>query len=114
MKKLEKGKRRQKRARQKIYGTTQRPRLTVFRSNRYVYVQLIDDDKKETIVGITEKAFAGKTVNKVERGKELGKLLAERAKKKKVESIVFDRRGYAYHGIVKAVAEGAREGGLQF
>jgi large subunit ribosomal protein L18 len=114
MKKLDKGKRRQKRSKQKIYGTTMRPRLTVFRSNRYVYVQLIDDDKQETIVGLSEKHIEVKAVKKVEIGKELGKLLAEKAKKKKVEAIVFDRRGYAYHGIVKAVAEGAREGGLQF
>jgi large subunit ribosomal protein L18 len=87
----------------KIVGTTDRPRLSVFRSNKMLYTQIINDEK-----GITLVSEKGKD------GKEIGLKLAEAAKKKKVKKIVFDKNGYAYHGKIKAIAEGAREGGLDF
>jgi large subunit ribosomal protein L18 len=106
---------RQTRIRAKAKGVSIQPRLSVFRSNKYVYAQIIDDDKKQTVVGVTEKELSSKEkLTKSERAKELGKLIAKKAIAKKVEKVVFDRGSYRYHGRVKAVADGAREGGLKF
>ena len=107
--------RRHRRVRGKVRGTAERPRLAVFRSNRGVFAQLVDDDAGKTIaasswVGLP-KSFKG---DKTEQATEVGKRLAEAGKKAGVESVVFDRGGYLYHGRVKALAEGAREGGLSF
>lgn len=104
------------RVRSKVYGTSARPRLSVFRSNRYVTAQLIDDAKGTTVVslGISDIKKIHATTNKVSAAYEVGKRIAELAKKKDIESIIFDRNGYRYHGRIKSVADGAREGGLNF
>ena len=103
------------RVRSKIKGTKDRPRLSVFRSNRYIYAQIIDDKDGKTIVGVSEKHLGEKkAIAKVDKAKALGVLLAKKAIDKKVKKVVFDRRSYAYFGRVKLVAEGAREGGLKF
>jgi large subunit ribosomal protein L18 len=107
--------RRHRRVRGKVRGTAERPRLQVFRSNRGIFAQLIDDDAGRTLAGASwldlPKSFAG---GKTEQAAEVGKRLADAAKKAGVASAVFDRGGYLYHGRVKALADGAREGGLQF
>jgi large subunit ribosomal protein L18 len=111
---------RHRRIRKKIQGTAQRPRLVVFRSLRNIEGQLVDDEASRTIVGVSTLAedlrdFKGESrMPKVEVAFEAGKLLAEKAKAAGVESIVFDRGGYRYHGRVKAFADGARKGGLEF
>lgn len=106
---------RQHRVRQKVRMKANRPRLSVFRSNKYMYAQIIDDTKGETVVSVREKEVAGeKQVKRVQRASLLGKLLAEKAKKKKILEVVFDRGNFSYHGRVKALADGAREGGLRF
>jgi large subunit ribosomal protein L18 len=106
---------RQSRIRAKAQGVLAKPRLSVFRSNKYVYAQVIDDQNKKTLIGATEKELGLKEkLNKSDRAKELGKLIAKKAIAKKIEAVVFDRGSYRYHGRVKAVAEGAREGGLKF
>lgn len=106
---------RQIRVRAKVKGSSQKPRLSVFRSNKLIYAQIIDDNKGQTILGMSEKALALKEkVNKTERSKQLGLSLAKKAITKKIKEVVFDRGSYKYHGRVKAVAEGAREGGLKF
>lgn len=107
-------KRRIARTRGKIRGIGDRPRLSVFRSNNFIYGQIINDEKGETLLGISEKVLTDKKMTKTEKAKELGKVLAENAKKKKINKVVFDRGGYGYHGRIKAFAEGAREGGLNF
>lgn len=111
-------KRRHMRVRRKVHGTAARPRLNVFRSLENIYVQLIDDQSGHTLVsasnlenGLREE-LADKS--KVEQAKEIGKIVAERAKEAGIEQVVFDRGGYRYHGRVKAVADGSREGGLVF
>jgi len=115
--KVRKSKREQRRARvrKKIFGTASKPRMSVFRSNKYIYVQLIDDEVGKTLVSVSKEAkklHEGK--RKTEAAYEAGKLLAEKAKKKKISSVVFDRSGYKYHGRVQKIAEGAREGGIIF
>ena len=107
--------RRHIRVRGKVSGTPERPRLNVFRSNANIYAQLIDDVNGVTLVSAStlEKAFEGATGN-AEAAKKVGLALAERAKEKGINEVVFDRGGYVYHGRVAALAEGAREGGLQF
>lgn len=108
-------KRIQYRIRKKVRGTTSIPRLSIFRSNRDIYVQVIDDLEGKTIVSASSReADVPKDVNKTEQSKHVGKLLAERAKAANLEQVVFDRAGYLYHGRVKALADGAREGGLKF
>ncbi|PSR15072.1 MAG: 50S ribosomal protein L18 [Bacteroidetes bacterium] len=103
------------RIRTDIRGTEQRPRLNVFRSNRYIYAQLIDDLNGHTMAQASSfEASVANTGNKTEQAAAAGKLLAERAKAAGIEGVVFDRGGYLYHGRVKALAEGAREGGLVF
>ena len=106
---------RHKRVRAKISGTAARPRLNVFRSNANIYAQIIDDVNGVTLVSANtlEKEFEGATGN-AEAAKKVGLVLAERAKAKGIEAVVFDRGGYIYHGRVAALAEGAREGGLKF
>ena len=106
---------RHKRVRAKISGTAERPRLNVFRSNLNIYAQIIDDTTGKTLVAANsaEKAFEGKVGNK-DAARKVGQMIAERAKDKGISSVVFDRGGYLFHGRVKELAEGAREGGLQF
>ena len=105
----------QQRIRKNVKGTAQRPRLSVYRSNNEIYCQLIDDVKGVTMAAASTKTqgvdYGG---NKVAQAKEVGKAIAGAAKDASIESVVFDRGGYLYHGRVKALAEGAREGGLQF
>jgi len=113
-------KRRHARVRAKITGTAECPRLSVFRSAKYIYAQLIDDVKGSTFVGIDDreiskkKVEAGERTGKVASAFVVGKLLAEKAVEKGIKNVVFDRGGYKYHGRVRALAEGAREGGLVF
>ena len=99
--------------RSRVTGTAERPRLAVFRSNRYMYAQLIDDVLAVTVASASDIAVTGK-MTKVERATSVGKKLAEEAKKKKITTVVFDRGGFSYRGRVAALAEGAREGGLIF
>ena len=111
--KQEKQLRRKNRVRAKISGTESRPRLSAARSNRYIYLQLINDEKGETLTSVHSKQIKTKG-NKVEVSFEAGKQIAAKAKEKKITEIVFDRAGRKYHGRVKAVADGAREEGLKF
>lgn len=106
---------RQKRVRAKVTGTDARPRLCVFRSLNNIYAQLIDDTKSVTIASAStlDKEVKTKASN-IEAAKEVGTLIAKRAAEKKIETVVFDRNGYLYHGKVKALAEAAREAGLKF
>ena len=106
---------RHERVRKKISGTTESPRLCVFRSLKHIYAQLIDDKAGVTLVSASslEKTFEGKGTDKA-AARAVGKLLAERAAEKGVKDVVFDRSGYIYHGRIKELAEGAREGGLNF
>ncbi len=106
--------RRHKRIRVKIFGTADRPRLSVFRSNRGMYLQLIDDTKGKTLVSAHSKEINKKVEGKVGLAKELGLLLASKATAKKIGAAVFDKSSYKFHGRVKAAADGAREGGLKF
>ena len=111
--------RRKSRIRKRVTGTQQRPRLTVFRSARHIYAQIIDDTQGHTLVSAcsldqTVTAAAAADQKKVDRATLVGKLVAERAKAKGIDKVVFDRNGFLYHGRVKAVSEGAREAGLQF
>lgn len=99
--------------RTRVSGTAERPRLAVFRSNRYMYAQLIDDVKGVTLVSASDLSLSDK-MNKVERAKTVGKKLAENAKKEKITNVVFDRGGFSYRGRVQALADAAREGGLAF
>jgi len=115
LKKQEKRQRRHIHVRAKIKGTKKRPRLSVFKSNKYIYTQLIDDINSKTLVSANDvKIDKNDKLNKIEKAKEIGSLLAKKAIENKIENIVFDRSGYKYHGRVKAIAEGAREGGLKF
>ncbi|MBO7522860.1 MAG: 50S ribosomal protein L18 [Bacteroidales bacterium] len=105
------------RIRKKVNGTVEKPRLSVFRSNKQIYVQAVDDVNGVTLVAASskEKEIAEKTgINKVEQAKLVGQLIASKCKEKGIESVVFDRGGYMYHGRVKSLADGAREGGLKF
>jgi large subunit ribosomal protein L18 len=108
--------RRHLRVRKKVVGTAERPRMVVFRSLKHIYAQLIDDDLGRTLVGVSNltKGVVSKGPGKVAMSRAVGLVMAERAKAAGVTRVVFDRGGYAYHGRVKAVADGAREGGLEF
>lgn len=109
--------RRHRRVRQKVAGTAERPRLVVFRSLRHVYAQIVDDDRGVTLVSATDlgtELEAGEVPGKVGTARAVGKLVAARAKDAGISRVVFDRAGYVYHGRVKAVADGAREAGLEF
>jgi large subunit ribosomal protein L18 len=106
--------RRHRRVRARVTGTTERPRLSVYRSNRGIFAQLIDDGKGHTVAAVNWIEPELRKLSASEQAKRAGELLAERAKAVGVETCVFDRGGYQYHGRVKALAEGAREGGLVF
>ena len=103
---------RRRRVRAKVVGTATRPRISVFRSNRGVFAQLIDDERGHTLAAVAHTEADLRKLKPMEQAETAGKLLAERAKAKGVDSAVFDRGGYQYHGRVKAFAEGVREGGL--
>ncbi|MFN0049963.1 MAG: 50S ribosomal protein L18 [Cytophagales bacterium] len=103
-----------KRTRSVISGSGQLPRLAVFRSNSDIYVQLIDDSNGTTVTSVSSKELKSMKSPKLEVSKEVGKLIAQKAKDNGISTVVFDRGGYLYHGRVKALAEGAREGGLIF
>ena len=105
---------RRRRVRAKVTGTAERPRISVFRSNRGVFAQLVDDEAGRTLAAVNWTEDELKSLKRMEQAKKAGELLAQRAKAAGVESAVFDRGGYQYHGRVKALAEGAREGGLIF
>ncbi|MFT5165111.1 MAG: large subunit ribosomal protein L18 [Saprospiraceae bacterium] len=111
--KLEKRKRIQYRIRTKVTGTSERPRLSVFRSNKDIYCQLINDVAGVTLAAVSSRDI-GATGTKKEQAEAVGKKIAEKALTENISSIVFDRGGYLYHGRIKALADGAREGGLQF
>jgi len=100
--------------RKKIAGTTERPRLSVFRSNSSIYAQIVDDSTGKTLVSASSLEIEGVKNATVEISKSVGQKLAEKATSSGISNVVFDRNGYLYHGRVKALAEGAREGGLQF
>ena len=105
---------RRRRVRARINGTAERPRLSVYRSNKGVFAQLVDDTKGHTVAAVNWTEAELRELGPTEQAKRAGELLAERAKGAGVETCVFDRGGYQYHGRVKALAEGAREGGLAF
>lgn len=107
--------RRHLRIRRKLSGTSERPRLCVYRSNTNLYVQIIDDVEKKTLVSCStlDKEIKTKHANK-EAAKEVGTMIAKKALEKNIKTVVFDRGGYIYHGVVKELAEAAREGGLEF
>ncbi len=110
--KTQKRVRRHARIRAKIFGTKDKPRFAVYRSNKFIYAQIINDETGRTLASASDKAGKGKT--KTDRALEVGKIIAEEAKKQKVKDVVFDRGGFIYTGRVRAVAEGAREAGLKF
>lgn len=127
LKKREKKYIRHKRVRAKIKGTAKVPRLCVFRSLNHIYAQVINDDEGKTIISADSREISKKTSSKnlsaqagkkypgkLEKAYQVGKLIAKKSQEKKIEKIVFDRGGYKYHGRIKALAEGAREGGLKF
>ena len=106
---------RKKRVRAKIAGTSARPRLSVFRSNKYIYAQIIDDARGKTLVSAGSKDKEIKEAKtRMEKAGLVGEIIAKRGAKAKIKKVVFDRSGYKYHGIIKALAEGARKGGLEF
>ena len=111
--KLEKRNRIKRRVRGKISGSSELPRLSVYKSNKEIYAQLIDDKDGKTLASASSRALNAKGT-KVEVSAEVGKAIAEKAKAAGIENIVFDRNGFVYHGRVKALADGAREGGLKF
>lgn len=111
--KTQKRERLHKKIRSRVTGTGERPRLAVFRSNRYMYAQLIDDVLAITLASASDISLTDK-MSKVERAKSVGAKLASEAKKKNITTVVFDRGGFSYRGRVQALAEGAREGGLNF
>jgi large subunit ribosomal protein L18 len=106
--------RRHLRVRKKVRGTASRPRLVVFRSSKHIYAQLVDDDRGVTLVGASDRSegLQVEGAGKIGKGLALGKLIAAKAKERGIAAVVFDRGGYRYHGRIKAVADGARQGGL--
>lgn len=113
--KIEKFIQRKKRVRTKISRTSLRPRISVFRSNRYLYAQIIDDAKGKTLVAASSREKEASTLKtNIEKAGIVGEVLAKKAAKAKIKKVTFDRSGYKYHGIIKALAEGARKGGLEF
>jgi large subunit ribosomal protein L18 len=106
--------RRRRRVRAKVRGSAERPRIAVFRSNRGIFAQLIDDDSGRTLAAVQWTEAELRSLKPTDQAKRAGALLAERAKAAGVDTAVFDRGGYQYHGRVQALAEGAREGGLEF
>lgn len=111
--------REKKRRKKRIYGSSERPRLVVFRSLKNIYGQIVDDYSQKTILGASSlseqiRDEVQKSKSKQDASKLVGKLIAQKAKDHKIKQVIFDRNGYAYHGRVKSLAEGAREGGLEF
>lgn len=104
-------KKRQFKIRQRIKGNSKRPRLSVFRSSKHIYAQIIDDSSSKTLVSVSDFKISG---TKKEKAYNVGKILAQKADKKKITAVLFDRGGFLYHGRVSEVAKGAREGGLKF
>ena len=104
------------RSRGKMFGTAERPRLSVFKSLRHIYVQIVDDQSQKSITGVSTLTpdLAGEKISKLDKATKVGELLAAKAKDKGIETVIFDRTGYLYHGRIKALAEGARKGGLKF
>ncbi len=102
------------RIRSKVFGTAKRPRVSFFKSNMNNYAQIIDDEDGKTLVSVLDKELKSEKLNKTEKAKKLGELIAKKAKDKKIVEVVFDRGGYRYLGRVRAFAEGARSGGLKF
>ena len=114
--KIIKKERRHKRVRAKIFGTKETPRLSVFRSNKYIYAELINDEESKTITAasdFTETKEIKSVKGKIKKAEKVGEIIAKKAKEHKIKKVVFDRGGYKYHGRVKALAEGARGGGLE-
>ena len=105
---------RRRRVRAKVRGSAERPRISVFRSNRGIFAQLIDDDAGRTLASVAWTEAELRSLPRMEQAAQAGRVLAQRAKEKGIERAVFDRGGYQYHGRVKALADGAREGGLSF
>lgn len=105
--------RRHIRVRSRIQGTRERLRLSIFRSSKYLYAQLVDDDAGRTVVGMSDRAI-GKKMTKTERARAFGEAFAKKAREAKIEEVVFDRGGFSYHGRVQAFADGARKNGLKF
>ncbi len=99
-----------------MFGTAERPRLTVFRSNKQIYAQIIDDQEGKTLVAASsqEKSVAEKDLSKTEQAQLVGNMIAKKAKDASINSVIFDRNGYLYHGRIKVLAEAARKGGLKF
>lgn len=113
--KLRRARRRKFRIRKKISGSEERPRMTIFKSNRYTYLQVIDDNKMNTLVAVSNKEKDLLNVkNNNKNLAKLGEIAAERLKQKNITSIVFDRNGYKYHGIIKTIADAVRKAGIQF
>jgi large subunit ribosomal protein L18 len=110
----QKRQRRHRRVRGRVHGSSGRPRLCVFRSSKGIYAQVIDDDAGVTLASASTLQLSGASGTKSERAAEVGKLVAQRAREAGIARVVFDRGGYLYHGRVKALADGAREGGLEF
>lgn len=106
--------RRHKRVRAKVSGCSTRPRISVFRSNKHIWIQMIDDKRGHTIISASDLELKLKDKTRTERAKMVGELAAKKAREKNIASAVFDRGGYKFHGIVKAVAEGIRQGGIKF
>lgn len=107
-------KKRKIRIRKKVFGTSERPRLVVYKSNQYIYAQIIDDEKGHTLVSFSSLLLNSEKKKNKDASKEVGVEIAKRAIEKNITKVVFDRNGYIYHGRVKALADGAREGGLKF
>jgi len=105
---------RAKRVKAKIFGTAKRPRVAVTRSLRHMHVQVIDDQKSNTIIAASDMELKGKKEVGIEMAKKVGNLVAKKILAKKIKQVVFDRKGYKYHGRIKALADGMREGGLEF
>jgi len=105
-----------RRIRKKVFGAADRPRMSVYRSNKQIYVQLIDDKTGHTLVAASsrEEEIAAQKVTKIEQAALVGKAIASKAKEAGIEDVVFDRNGYLYHGRIKSLADAAREGGLKF
>jgi len=113
--KKEKRKIRHRRLRSKISGTNSRLRLSVFRSGRHIYAQLVDDEKRKTLISVSDlKIKKGKNFKKSDVARQVGQILAEKAVELKIKEVVFDRGGYKFHGRIKQLAQGARAGGLEF
>lgn len=113
--KKEQKERRHRRVRAKIHGTEERPRLCVFKSNKHIYAQIIDDEKRCTLVSASDlEVKSAKSDKKIDLGQKVGELIAKKAKDKKIERVVFDKGGFKYHGRIKTLADEARKQGLQF